>query len=97
MNLENSNTRSGIKISSYRARVEVKLKSDHIDSEGLTAKKALNDMGYKINEVTTANVYEIDLEADSLKEAEERTDEMCRKMLANPVKDDYKVEVEETG
>lgn len=95
--MENLYTRSGIKIKSYRARIEVRLKPDHVDSEGLTTKRALKDMGYNVENVATAQIYEITLKASSLGKAEKRADEMCRKMLANPVKDDYRIEVEETG
>ncbi len=70
------------------------MKPGHVDSEGLTAKSALSDMGYDVEEVSTANVYEIDFEAESLEEAQGRVEEMCKKLLANPVKDDYTIEVE---
>lgn len=83
-----------MKISSYHAKIEVRLKPGHVDSEGLTTKGALSDMGYEVEKVSTAKVYEIDFEASSQEEAEERVEEMCKKLLANPVKDDYTVEVE---
>jgi len=73
--------------------VEVRLKPGHVDSEGLTTEKALRDLDYEIREVSTAKIYEIDLEAPSLEEAEEEANEMCKKLLANPVKDDYEIEV----
>lgn len=85
------------KINSFNARIKVKLKPDHIDSEGLTAKKALSDMGFEVEEVSTAKVYEIKLKASSLEEAKERVEDMCKKLLANPVKDDYEAEVEKAG
>ncbi len=87
--------RKGSKINSYHAKIEVRLKPGHVDSEGLTAKEALSDMGYEVQKASTAKVYEINFEANSLGEAEERVEEMCKKLLANPVKDDYTVEVEE--
>ncbi len=81
----------------YKARVEIKLKPGHVDSEGLTTEKALNDMGYEVEEVSTAQVYEIQMKAGSPSEAEDKVEDMCRKILANPVKDDYKIEVEKAG
>ena len=86
--------KGGIEIENFKARVEVKLKPGHVDSEGLTTEKALNDMDYEVEEVKTAKVYELEIKAGSLTEAEEKVEDMCRKILANPVKDDYKVEVE---
>ena len=82
-----------MKISSYHATVEVKLKKGHVDSEGLTTERALKEMGYEVDEVSTAKVYEIDFEASSKEEADEKIEEMCRKLLANPVKDDYEIKV----
>jgi phosphoribosylformylglycinamidine synthase PurS subunit len=40
-------------------------------------------------------VYEILLEAESLEEARKQVREMCKRLLSNPVKDDYWFEVEE--
>ena len=79
----------------YHARVEVKLKPGHMDSEGITTENALQDMGYEVKEVSTAKVYEIEIEAKSPEDAEEKVEEFSRKLLANPIKDDYKYEVEE--
>lgn len=73
--------------------MEVRLKPGHVDSEGLTTEKALRDLDYEVKEVSTAKIYEIDLKAPSLEEAEEQVNEMCKKLLANPVKDDYEIEV----
>lgn len=86
----------GAKIGSYRAKVEVSLKPGHMNSEGLTTEKALRDMDYDLEEVSTAKVYEIDLNAPSRERARELVEDMCRKLLANPVKDDYSIEVEKS-
>ncbi len=85
-----------MKINNFTAKVEVRLKPGHVDSEGLTVKNSLSDMDYQVEEVSTAKVYEISFEADSLEDAKEQVEEMCKKLLANPVKDDYKVEVEKS-
>lgn len=79
----------------YRARIEVKLKPGYMDPEGETARKALVDLMYKVKRVGTARIYEVDFQALSLDEAKKKADEMCRKLLANPVKDDYTFEVRE--
>ncbi len=77
----------------YHARIEVKLKPGYLDPEGETARKALLDLRYKVQRVGTARIYEIDLQATSLEDAKKKVDEMCRRLLANPVKDDYTFEV----
>lgn len=77
----------------FRARVEVRLKPGFFDPEGETAKEALNDLGFSVDGVRVSKVYEIDLEAESGDAARVLAEEMCRKLLANPVKDVYSIEV----
>lgn len=97
MNLANSSTWREFKITKYRVRIEVKLKSGHVDSEGLTTEKALKDLGYEVEKVSTAKIFYIYIKASTLEGVREQADEMCRKLLANPIKDDYEIEVEEAG
>jgi len=79
----------------YLARVEVRLKLGHSDPEGETTKKALLELNYPVEAVNVSKVYTIRLEASSLKNAKQKVDEICRRLLANPVKDNYKFEIEE--
>jgi len=79
----------------YRAKVEVELKPGHSDPEGETTKQALVELKYPVKLVGVSKVYEIQLEAKSLAEAKRLVDEMCRRLLANPVKDNYRFEIEE--
>jgi phosphoribosylformylglycinamidine synthase PurS subunit len=79
----------------YLARVEVSLKPGHSDPEGETTKKALSELNYAVEAVNVSKVYTIRLEASNLKDARQKVDEICRRLLANPVKDDYKFEIEE--
>ena len=78
----------------YRAKVEISLKPGLSDPEGETSAASLRDLGYKVHGVSTGKVYSIRLEAGSMQEAYGRVDEMCRRLLANPVMDDYTVKVE---
>jgi phosphoribosylformylglycinamidine synthase len=79
----------------YCARVEVSLKPGHSDPEGETTKRALSELNYPVKAVNVSKVYTIRLKAESLKSAEQMVDEICRRLLANPVKDDYRFEIEE--
>jgi len=79
----------------YRAKVEVELKPGHSDPEGETTKQALLELKYPVKSVGVSKVYQIMLEAKSLAEAKRLVDEMCRRLLANPVKDNYRFEIEE--
>ena len=79
----------------YLARVEVSLKPGHSDPEGETAKKALLELDYPVKAVNVSKVYTIRLEASNLKKAKRKVDEICKRLLANPVKDNYEFEIEE--
>ena len=80
----------------YRVKVEVSLKPGLSDPEGETAAGSLKGLGYKVSKVSVGKVYYIYVEASSAEEARKRTENMCRKLLANPVKDNYSIQVEGT-
>ncbi|MGB9959238.1 MAG: phosphoribosylformylglycinamidine synthase subunit PurS [Candidatus Bathyarchaeales archaeon] len=79
----------------YRLKVEVSLKPSHSDPEGETTARLLKELGYKVEKVGVSKVYTLTLEANSRKEALEKADEMCKRLLANPTKDNYAIAVEE--
>lgn len=79
----------------FLAKVYVSLKSGYSDPEGETTARALKGLGYSVTDVRTSKVYEVSLEGDSMEEAEAAVDEMCRRLLTNPTKDDYKFEISE--
>lgn len=79
----------------YRLKVEVSLKPGHSDPEGETTARLLRELGYKVEGVNVSKVYNIILEAGSREEALAKAEEMCRRLLANPTKDNYAVVVEE--
>ncbi|MEM3466964.1 MAG: phosphoribosylformylglycinamidine synthase subunit PurS [Thermoproteota archaeon] len=76
-----------------RLRVEVRLKPGHFDPEGDVTAKMLRDLGFPVTMVKTGKVYIVDVESNDREEALRLAEEMCRKLLANPVKDDYSLEV----
>ena len=72
--------------------VVVTLKRDVLDPQGKTIKKALESMSFKnINDVRQGKYFEIDIDEKNLKKAEEKADEMCKKLLTNLVIEDYKI------
>lgn len=79
----------------YRLKVKVSLKPGYSDPEGETTARLLKELGYKVERVSVSKVYTVTLEANSRKEALEKADEMCRRLLANPTKDNYAIVVEE--
>jgi phosphoribosylformylglycinamidine synthase PurS subunit len=79
----------------YRARIEVSLKPGHSDPEGEMTGQSLRELKYSVKKVSVSKVYTVVFEAESRKKAEEAVEEMCRRLLANPTKDNYSYEIEE--
>ncbi len=79
----------------YRLKIEVSLKPGHSDPEGETTARLLKELGYRVETVNVGKVYSVVLDAESRKEAETRAEEMCKRLLANPTKDNYAILIEE--
>ena len=79
----------------YRAKIEVSLKPGHTDPEGNTTQHLLKELGYAVSDVNVSKVYNIQLEASSIRDAKAKAEEMAKRLLANPTKDNYTITVEE--
>ncbi len=77
----------------FQVEVRIELKPGVIDAEGETVQKSLKLLGYPVGGVRTVRVYVIDVEADSRKDAEKKIDGACKKLLANPVIQNYFLKV----
>mgnify|MGYP000704617553 FL=1 len=72
--------------------VIVTLKKDVLDPQGKTIKKALESMSFKnVNDVRQGKYFEIDIDEKNQKKAEEKIEQMCKKLLVNLVIEDYKI------
>ena len=80
----------------YAAKIEVSLKPGHSNPEGETTARLLQELGYKVDAVDVSKVYTVTLEASSLKEAKSKLEEMSKRLLANPTKDNYTINVVES-
>ncbi len=70
----------------------VTLKKDVLDPQGKVINQALGGMGFSgINAVRQGKYFEIDIEENNKKKAEEKVETMCKKLLANLVIEDYKI------
>lgn len=77
-----------------RARVHVTLKTGVLDPQGEAIRHALGTLGFDgINGVRQGKVIEIDLDETDATAAETRVREMCDKLLANTVIENYAVEI----
>ena len=65
------------------------------DPQGEAIMGGLRSLGFQgVNQVRAGKYMEIQLEAPDKNDAEHQIDDMCRKLLANPVIEDYRIEVE---
>ncbi len=79
-----------------KVRVLVTPKPGVLDPEGRAIRNALRDLGYEsVAEVRTGKVVTLDLEGAEPERAAALAREMCEKLLANPVIEQYTVEVVE--
>jgi phosphoribosylformylglycinamidine synthase PurS subunit len=80
----------------YNVKVYVTLKKSIADPQGNAIKNALLSMGYNgVNDVRMGKMIEIKLEGLSRRQAEENVEDMCQKLLANTVIEDYSYEITE--
>ena len=77
-----------------RARVEIHLKKGVTDPEGDNVLKALKLLGFSsVIAVRSIKVFEIDVGERSPEKARSMVEEMCKKLLANPVIHDYRIDL----
>ena len=77
-----------------RAVVYVKLKDGVLDPQGSTIERALSQMGYQgIKQIRSGKIFEISFREDGERKPEELIDEICRKLLTNPVIENFNFEI----
>ncbi|HYY52793.1 MAG TPA: phosphoribosylformylglycinamidine synthase subunit PurS [Myxococcales bacterium] len=76
-----------------KARVVVTLKKSVLDPQGLAVGRALGSLGFnEVKDVRLGKIIELDLDARDAAEAKKRVQDMCEKLLANTVIEEYRVE-----
>ncbi|MCZ6623573.1 MAG: phosphoribosylformylglycinamidine synthase subunit PurS [Deltaproteobacteria bacterium] len=79
-----------------RVKIFVSFKDGVLDPQGKAVERSLHTLGYReVQEVRMGKYLELNLDVPSRKEAEVRLREMCEKLLANPVIEDYHFEIQE--
>ena len=79
----------------YLARIYVSLKHTVNDPQGRTVLGSLRNLGYSpVTDVRVGKYLEVRVDESDLTRAEAVVTEMCQKLLANPVIEDYRFELE---
>lgn len=83
-------------MTTYRIEVRITPRAGLLDPEGKAIHHALESLGYgQVRDVRVGRALHVEMEADDQEAARERAEEMCRKILANPVTEEYEIEVVE--
>jgi phosphoribosylformylglycinamidine synthase len=77
-----------------RVKIFVSLKRGVLDPQGKAIERSLHSLGYdEAHNVRVGKYLELDIDLDSSESAEARIGQMCDKLLANPVIEDYRFEI----
>ena len=78
----------------YKAVIHITLRPSILDPQGKTTQHALGELGFtNVDKVRMGKHVELWIDADSTDAAEATAREACDKLLANPVMEDYTVEI----
>ncbi|NJN75010.1 MAG: phosphoribosylformylglycinamidine synthase subunit PurS [Synechococcaceae cyanobacterium RL_1_2] len=84
--------------STYRSQIHVTLRPSVLDPAGTAVLSGLHSMGYgQVEQVRIGKYIELTLQADNEEEAQTKLDQMCDQLLANPVIENYTIELELVG
>jgi phosphoribosylformylglycinamidine synthase PurS subunit len=79
-------------VSGYTAEVRITPRAGLLDPEGKAVQNALHSLDFEdVEDVRVGRLVRLRLRADSDDGARQSTDEMCRRLLANPVTEDYEI------
>ncbi|MBI3321218.1 MAG: phosphoribosylformylglycinamidine synthase subunit PurS [Candidatus Omnitrophica bacterium] len=77
-----------------KAKICITLKPGLLDAQGKTVKSALESLGFKgVKDVRMGKYIELELNGARTTSAKKAVEQMCKKLLANPVVETYRVEV----
>ncbi len=81
----------------FEAEIQITLKKVVSDPQGLTIKHALGSMGYQkiIKDLRVGKLISVKLEIKDKNKAGKMVHQMCKKLLANPIIEDYQFRLKE--
>ncbi len=78
-----------------KVRVELTRRPEIADPQGTTIKRALEDLNFTgVTSVRVDKVFHLEIEADDPEDVRKKVGEMCQQLLANPVLEDFEIEIE---
>ena len=77
----------------FSLKITISLKKGMLDPEALAIKHALDNLGFNVDSLGTARVFYIDVNESGEDAARQKGEEMCERLLANPVIHSYDIEI----
>jgi phosphoribosylformylglycinamidine synthase len=78
-----------------RATVLVRPKTGILDPQGEAVESSLRQLGFPVGDARVGRLIDLDVEAESAEEARAEVEQMCQRLLANPLIESYVIEVAE--
>ena len=79
----------------YRSKIVVTLRKSILDPQGKAVEQGMHSLGYEqVKDVRIGKFIEMNVEASDKKEVERITHEVCQKLLANPIMEDFTFTIE---
>ncbi|MEK6570184.1 MAG: phosphoribosylformylglycinamidine synthase subunit PurS [Bacteroidota bacterium] len=79
----------------HSVKITVTLRKSILDPQGKAIEHAISTLGYsQVSDIRTGKLIELKVGCATRDDAERVTNEICKKLLANPVMEDYTYEIE---
>lgn len=80
----------------FLSKITVTLRKSILDPQGKAVEQGIHSLGFKsIEDVRIGKIIELSVDASTKQEAEQMTRDVCTRLLANPVMEDFSFVVEE--
>jgi len=77
-----------------KARVTISLKDGILDPQGKAVEHSLHSLGFtSVSRVRVGRYIELELKEEDTFHAEKKVEEMCKKLLGNPVTENYQIQI----
>jgi phosphoribosylformylglycinamidine synthase subunit PurS len=78
-----------------RANVLVRPKGGILDPQGAAVERSLKQLGFPVGDARIGRVIDLEVDAASSDEARAQVEQMCERLLANPLIESYVIELED--
>ncbi len=84
-------------MNNYKAQINITLREGILDVQGKTVEHALHSIDYPmISQLRIGKFVEMNVEAENSEAAAKLADETCKKLIANPIIEDYKITISDS-